>query len=151
MSTWAFDLGQHSSDTAAAAQQPRAFNVELSFRLDDDDAATRRRRLTLIGQALKDIAWRDDRMVSWEVASVATPGWVHIMAIVTASAPGEVAALSERWMRTAIAAANLATDDPCVQLPQQRRIPTQAPIADALEMSRGSSLDSVTAQVSADT
>ncbi len=126
-------------DPPAARPRVRtAFNVELSFHLNDDDAVSRRRRLELVRQALKQIGMRDDRLASWQISQVAASGWVYISAVVIADAPGEVASLSENWMRSAVAAANLGCANPAAQsLPQQRS-----------ESAFGMAMDSVTAQVS---
>jgi len=116
-----------------------AYNVDLSFHLDDEDSTSRKRRLALVQQALKQISTRDDRLASWHLTHAATSDWVHISAIVLAWAPGEVAHLSESWMRSAIAAANLGCENPAAKLPRQRDSRTD----------RATAFDSVTAQVSA--
>lgn len=97
-----------------------AFNVQLSFRLEPEDTKNRRRRVLLVGEALKAIAHRDERMRSWEFLSDPADEWVVIAAIVVARQPGEVAELSEEWMRSAIAAANLAAEPALIRVPSQR-------------------------------
>ena len=96
------------------------FNLELSFRLAPEPELTHRRRLLLVTEALKSIADRDDRLARWTVMPLQADGWVHVRAVVKASQPGEAAALSEQWMASAIAAANLADDPAAALLPDQR-------------------------------
>lgn len=116
-----------------------AYNVDLSFHLDDEDSTSRSRRLVLVRQALKQISMRDERLASCQLIQATASDWVHISAVVIAGAPGEVAHLSENWMRSAITAANLGCDNPAADLPQQRDRRSKQEAA----------FESVTAQVSA--
>lgn len=97
------------------------YSVELSFRLEDGlDPAIRRRRVALVREAMKEVERTDQRLLMWEVLPPVDPTWIHIQARVEASQPGEVAALSEAWMRSAIAASNLAARTAWAQLPSPR-------------------------------
>lgn len=99
-----------------------AFCVELSFRIEDGTFARQReRRLALVIEALKEIARTDERLQTWEIHRSSDPNWIRIQAVVAATQPGEVAALSEAWMRSAIAASNLAvaTDSAAVPSPRE--------------------------------
>lgn len=102
-------------------QPSAAYNLELSFRLDEEDTVMRRRRLTLVSEALRAIQDRDERLLSWFLRPASSPDWVHIRAVVTVDHPGQAADLSEQWMATAISAANLADDADAARLPNQRR------------------------------
>ena len=66
---------------------------------------------------------------------VADPGLADLLA----TWPGEAAALSEEWMASAIAAANLASDSPAARVP--------APRGESPSPWIGESMRSVTAQV----
>lgn len=117
------------------------YSVDLSFRINDvDDQLVRRRRVALVTEALREIERRDDRLRSWMIGPSADPTWIHIQAVVEAIQPGHVAELSEQWMRSAISAANLATDSPSNQ-----SIPVQREVGWGVR-----ALPSVTAQVHAD-
>ncbi|NQU37930.1 MAG: hypothetical protein HQ526_10100 [Actinobacteria bacterium] len=114
---------------------PTAYNVELSFRLDEDALTSRTRRLDLVRREITQIQTRDDRLMSWQLTHAGTSGWVYVTAVVVASAPGEVAGLTEDWMRRAIAAANTGCTT-SARLPRQRN-------------ESFTCFDTVTAQVSA--
>lgn len=118
------------------------FNVELSFRLEDQDSLTRRRRTLLVCEALKAIQHRDERLITWKLHSEPEDDWVLISAVVVARQPGEVAQLSEEWMRSAIAAANLAAEPAAVRVPKQREGWSSIKSDDA-----GPKLPDITAQV----
>lgn len=103
------------------AGEVAGYFVELSFRISDGDSIDqRRRRLLLVTEALKDIASREDRLRAWELVPGSDPKWVLIRAVVEAAQPGHVAELSEAWMRSAIAAANLAASPEAAVVPSQR-------------------------------
>ena len=105
----------------AREHSPRiGFNLELSFQLAAEPHVTQRRRLVLITEAFKAIADRDDRLVSWFILPLQPDGWVQIRTVIGADQPGEAAALSETWMDSAIAAANLADDPAAARLPSPR-------------------------------
>lgn len=116
------------------------YSVDLSFRISDvDDQIVRRRRVALVTEALREIERRDDRLRRWAIGPSSDPTWIHIQAVVEAAQPGQVAELSEEWMRSAISAANLATD------PADGTIPVQREVGWGIR-----ALPSVTAQVLAD-
>lgn len=118
------------------------FNLDLSFRLEPETTVTYRRRLVLVAEALKSIADRDARLASWFVLPVQSDGWVHVRAVIRAHQPGEAAELSERWMTSAISAANLAEDPAAARLPDQR--------ADSSLATPFDSIATIASQVSAD-
>lgn len=118
------------------------YNIELAFRLADEPLVTRRRRLILVNEALKSIADRDERLVSWFVLPLQQDGWIHVRAVVCVAQPGEAAHLSEQWMASAIAAANLAEDPAAARLPDQR--------AGSVSAAHLVPFPTLTAQVSAD-
>ena len=106
--------------TGSGIGEPAAYNVELSFTLEDEPDNARRRRLVLISEALKAITNSDGRLVAWKLLEPGDDGWVHIQLVMTTTWPGEAAALSEEWMAAAIAAANLAADSPAATVPAPR-------------------------------
>lgn len=109
-----------TSGNSAGNPQRIGFNLELSFQLAAEPLRTQRRRVVLITEALKAIADRDSRLVSWFILPIQSDGWVHIRTVICAEQPGEAASLSEVWMASAIAAANLADDPAAARLPAPR-------------------------------
>jgi hypothetical protein len=93
----------------------------------------------LIAEALKAIANADARLLTWDFVEPADDRWVHLRLVLTTTWPGEAAALSEEWMASAIAAANLASDSPAARVP--------APRGESPSPWIGESMRSVTAQV----
>jgi hypothetical protein len=119
--------------------RPTGYNVDLAFTLEDEPDTQRRRRLVLIAEALKAIANADARLLTWNFVEPAADRWVHLRLVLTTTWPGEAAALSEEWMASAIAAANLASDSPAARVP--------APRGESPSPWIGESMRSVTAQV----
>jgi|GEM_PF-1544892 hypothetical protein len=103
-----------------AVTESPIFNLELSFQLAPESSVAYGRRQLLVAEALKSIADRDPRLATWRVSPVLADGWVHTQAVIRADAPSDAIALSQKWMASAIAAANLAEDPAAARVPDQR-------------------------------